>query len=172
VAVTNLIATPLGGGQFRLTWSGSADAYYVYRDGALLGTTEEEEFVVSVAAGSSPVFEVLDDELAAPGRAYPGTVTLAFYHSVGADFYVVEELVSAVWTERARIANDGSEFFTWQSSWLLDDTTYQFRVTPVGTNGNAGTPITLTALVVHVPDEPDVEFAYAAGTGKVTISAA
>lgn len=89
----------------------------------------------------------------------------------------------AAWTVRsgnvggipaARVTADRptGNYFLWRSGVLADSTTHQFRVTPVGVNGNAGATKTFSLLMVRTPDVPAVTYAYDPGTGAVTIAAA
>jgi hypothetical protein len=55
---------------------------------------------------------------------------------------------------------------------LADGATHSFRVVPVGVNGNQGTLVSYSSLMVRYPDVPRARFAYDAGDGTVTITAA
>ena len=76
------------------------------------------------------------------------------------------------WTERARVRHRETAYMQWMTRWLEDETSHQFRVVPVGTNGNEGTARTLTCLMVRNPTPPDVDYAYSNSTNKVTVSEA
>ena len=172
--VTSLTVRDLGGGAFLLEWASDqpSPTFSVYRDGALVTTTRQTSLVVSVPVGEAPVYEVLDDAGAGPAPGYPNYALLAWYASAGAASYRVEEWVSAAWAGRATLEDDGRGYFTWRSRALEDAATHQFRVTPVGANGNDGTPKSFVVLMVRIPTPPSVDYAYDAGTGAVTISAA
>ena len=85
--------------------------------------------------------------------------------------YRVEELIG-VWTELARIADDGSAYYRWSSDALDDGSTHTYRVTPVGTNGNDGTPLTFVVLCVRYPDPPAFTLEYDQGAAEVTFDLA
>jgi len=165
----------LGPMSWLISWSGGAAGatYYVYRDGQLIATTPGSSIVLSVEPGETPIIEVFDDADTAPMESHPGRVTLAWYASTGAavDHYRIDEYVSSVWTARARIKDNGDGYFLWRSRGLEDVTTHQFRVVPVGDNGNEGTADTRNVLMVRYPDSPDLSVAWDSGTNKVTFSA-
>ncbi len=175
--VTNLTITPVAGdgAVYRLSWSTTLTAaevtFYVYRDGVLEGRTQARSWDAASTDGESPVYEVFDDAAAKPAFAWPGHATLCWYAAAGADYYLVEQFVGGAWAEAARVPDDGAGYFLWRSRPLADSTTRQFRVTPVGENGNAGATHAFSLLMVRVPDVPAVSYAYSPGTGAVTISA-
>jgi len=174
--MTVTIATPeqIDAQNWRVTWTSDVEdpTYYVRRDGELIATTSQTAMFFFVESGESLSLEVLDDadEVAAAG--YPGRITLTWGDVAATDHYRVEEYVAAAWTLRTTVTDDGSKYFTWNSRYLEDCTTHQFRIIPVGTNGNQGTALTLTVLMVRHPDVPDVTYSYDSGDAKVTIAAA
>jgi len=175
MAITSFTATPLGGGAWRLAWVSSVvgATFYLYRDGVLVLTTRLTSTVVAVGGSESPVYEVLDDAAERPAAAHPPYAVLAWYASPAAAEYRVEELLAGEWTERTVVPDDGSGYFTWRSGVLADGQTHQFRVTPIGDNGNTGTAKSWSLLMVRVPDVPLVTYTYnGAGAGTVTIAAA
>jgi len=174
----------VGAGEWRIAWTSDlgsppTDLYRIYQNGALVASDVfVEEWVVYVQAGESLVFEVLDDADLEPSTAFPGRLTIGWRRVASATAsYRVEEYVGGEWVERYTVADDGSEWFNWESRYLEDVTTHQFRVVPVGENGNDGTPIAFATLMVRHPDSPitddnvDDKFSYDSGTNKVTIAA-
>jgi len=157
----------------RFSWTSNLDdpTFWVYRNGVLATVTKATSVTWSVDPAEELVVEVLDDANAKPARSFPGRFTLHWQGTAGVDHYRIEESVSGVWTTRGRVADIGQNYFRWVSRWLEDETTHQFRIIPVGTNKNEGTPKTFSALMVRNPDVPDVNWSYDAGTKKVTISA-
>jgi len=131
------------------------------------------EFVLAVADGDQPFVEVLDVACANPSLAFPGRFTLVWLSVSGAASYRIDEYVSAAWTTRQTITADGSSSYRWQSRWLEDSQQHQFRVVPISTAGNGGTPTTITALMVRHPDAPSVTYAYnGSATPTVTVTSA
>jgi len=166
----------VGGNSWRFSWSSDQDdpTFYVYdlSEGGLLDTTKGTSITITLEPGESRVLEVTEEELAAVPRGYPSRLLLYWYGPAGTSYYKVEEYVGAAWVTRARIYDRGQGHFTWRTRPLEDVTTHQFRIVPVGTNGNEGTPVTWSALMVTHPAPPEVDYAYSSGTGKVTVSAA
>lgn len=183
MAVTFGETVQLSATSFRVSWSSSLgspppDGYRIYRNGAQVGDiTTVESLTVSLQPGESLVLEVLDEAGQQPATAFPNRFTLGWKPVAAAREYRVEEYVSGSWTARKVVPEDGSAFYRWESRHLEDDTTHQFRVVPVGTNGNDGTPLSFSALMVRYPDPPiadedlDERYSYAFATKKVTISA-
>ena len=161
-------------GTWRLTWSSdeASPTYRVYVDGDLAAAIDVAEYVLRVGAGEYPVVEVLDTDVATPAEAHPPRLDLWWMGVSAADYYRVDEYVDASWTERARIEENGSGAYCWRSRVLEDETVHQFRIVAVAADGNEATSVERSALMVRYPDPPDVAFAYASGTGKVTISSA
>jgi hypothetical protein len=175
MAITSLTCTRTGPSSARLTFTSSlaTPTFYVWRDGRLLGATENGFWDVLVMAGEYPVFEVFDDAATPPLSRFPDHVDVQWFTG-GAlvAHYLVEQLVDAAWLLRARIAESGKGYYHWLSPRLADDTTYQFRVKAVSTIGAESLAASLTILLVRVPDPPAVTFTYDADTGLVTLSAA
>ncbi len=176
MAVSTPTVTPIGVNAYRLDWESDLPdpvTYTIYRDGVLIDTTQLTSKVVAVAPGEAPVFEILDDEVSTPLTGYPRYAVLAWYAVSGAESYLVQQYIAAVWTTVRTLSDDGqTPYFRWQSGTLADSTTHQFRVISIGANGNSGTAATFAVLVAGYPDPPDVAYSYNAGTGAVTISAA
>lgn len=170
--ITSLTATRTGPTTWRLNWTSDETnpTFYVYRDGVLIAQTTAVEWEVTVpAGGAAPVFEVLDadDE---PTQGYPATVVLAWYAAAGAASYRVEQLDGVDWVEQAEVTDDGLGYLTWQSGTLADGTTHEFRVIPVGSNGNDGTAQAFDVLMVRYPDPPAPTIAYDPNAGTATLS--
>jgi len=127
---------------------------------------------VQCQPGEGIALEILDSEAAILSPAFPGRLTLNWTAVTSAKSYRVEEYVAAVWTERETITARGETAFSWETRWLENQTTFQFRVIPITAGGTEGTALTYSALMVRADEVPDVTYTYAAGTGKVTIAAA
>jgi len=166
----------LDGRTWRLSWSytGSADTFYLWLNGELAATTALQWFDVSGDPGEPLVVEVFDDSTESPSPTYPSRMRLGWFASTGApaaSSYRIDQYIAAAWVKRAAIPEDGRGFYQWVTRSLDDDTSHQFRIVPVAANGNEGTPVSFTALMVRHPDEPDVAIAYSSSTRKLTISA-
>lgn len=116
--------------------------------------------------------EILDHEDAVLSPAFPGRLTLNWTAVGSAKRYRVEEYVSSSWIERQTLIATGETAFSWETRWLENQTTHQFRVIPITAGGTEGTALAFSALMVRNDVVPDVTYTYSAGTGKVTIAAA
>ncbi len=172
MSITSLTASPLGATGWRLVWASDAvdPTYSVYRDGVLIHTTDLTAYTVPGIDGS--LYEVFDDNTE-PSAGFPPYIVLAWYASSGATSYLVQQYVSAAWATVATISAGSDTYFRWESGTLNDDTVHQFRVVPVGANGNSGTAQTFNTLMVRRPTPPAAEYVYnGSGTPTVTISEA
>lgn len=158
---------------WRVSWSSDlvTPTFHVYRNGGLVAVTGERSMSFTVDEGESLMLEVRDDG-GGPSPYFAERVTVRWEREAGSASYRVEELVSAVWTERATVREDGRQYFQFVSRVLEDDTTHSFRVVAVGVNGNESTATQLSVLMVRRPDPPSLGFAYDGGTQRVTITAA
>lgn len=177
MAITSFTAEALDANTWRLAWVSDLAGdvtFYLWRDGLLVLTTALGSTIVSVGAGESPVFEVFDDAGDVPADAHPRWMMLQWYgQGDTTDEYRVQQFVGAAWTDVATVRESGLSVYSWRSPTLADSTTHQFRVVPLGANGNLGTAAELVALVVGYPDVPAVGYAYnGAATPTVTITAA
>jgi hypothetical protein len=173
--ITAFTASQVGPSTWLLAWVSDATApsYRVYRDGLLISRPGAAELLVAIAAGESPVFDVLDDDSDPAPDRHPAFVTLAWQASPDATaYYRVDQYIDSAWTEQARVIDDGRGSFTWASGRLADCTTHQFRVVPISAGGHVGTATPFAMLVVRNPDVPRVGYAYNAATGVVLVSAA
>ena len=175
MAITSQTITHLGGSSYIYEWtSDSGDpTFYIYdlAAGVLVTTTKGTSYTVTIEPGESAVLEVRESAYATIPRGYPGRLTLFWYATADTDHYRAEEYSGGQWVLRARILDDGRGHCHWHTRWLEDVTTHQFRVIPVGDNGNEGTAKTWSVLMVRYPDVPDQDFSYDEGTDKVTVAA-
>lgn len=161
---------------FRLRFTSDRDApvrFRIYDEGVLAVTIDSDdgsgEYVRTVMPGDSPFIEVIDREDQAAALAFPSFMTLAWLASDGAVSYRVDELVDSVWTQRAMLTA-GPPSFTWLTRRLEDCTVHFFRVVPVDGAGNDGDALELSALMVRIPDVPDVAITYDPDTQTLTVA--
>jgi len=164
-----LLATSVTGRTYRISWSGSADLYYIYLDGVLVGTTAQTWYDLTVGVGQRPLIDVLDDPAAVPAEVFPEGVTLAWYSSgAGTAGYRIDKWIDGDWVEQETVGE--TWYQTWTSGAVADDTLHTYQSTPLGINGNEGIPLQRSVLMVRRPDAPQVSFDYDALAGTVTIS--
>lgn len=177
--ITSVTATPLGtseGRSWLVEWAsdialddeGQGPECFVYRNGALFLRTRATSATVWLSAGESPVFEVFDDEDDAPSLGLSDFLELNWSPVDSAATYRIEQLVDATWTVRQTLPAATDTAFTWLSGRLEDSQTHQFRIVPVGTNGNDGTATSFVMLLVHAPDPPEWVMSYDQGAGELT----
>ena len=149
----------------RISWSSDATTpvpFRVYLGGVLISQQDSDDGTgsidVAIPPGAEPFLEVLDSSTAAPSLAFPGRVTIAWDGVTGAGSYRIEEYVSAAWTARQTITDRGEGAFLWASRWLEDCQTHQFRVVPIGTDENEGTPLSFSFEMVRHPNTPSVSY--------------
>lgn len=164
-----------GGGTFRIT-CGASDlvipVYYWWLDGSFLCESRNPQTIVSVDPGTYPTVEVFDDPDRRPEFKLPPVRSFEFARSEGASRYLVERSDGAGgWDYERTIAERGAPMLRASTGPLPDSETTTFRVTPTGENEVDGTASTKSILMIRYPDPPDVTFAYAAGTHKVTVAA-
>lgn len=180
MAITGYSVEPIDLTTFKLSFTSNATPpipFRVYMGGALIASwtapTTAGEINLTIPEGDSPFVEVLDTACQNPEIAFPGRVTLQWTTVSGAGSYRIDEYVDSVWTARATLTDNGEGSFSWISRWLEDVTTHQFRVVPISSALNEGTPISLPILMVRHPDPPSVEYTYDGSVDKtVTITAA
>jgi len=159
----------IGSGLYRLHFSSSLSSptFYIYRGGALVGTTTQGHWDFTVTPGEQLTVAVVDDSVTVP-ETWPSGITIGWHLVPGAAYYRVDEYVSGSWQVRSKVHPDGTGFLKWVSDELTDVTTHRFRVVPVSAGGNEGDALDFNVFFVRVPDVPAVSVAYSAG--KIVIS--
>ncbi len=164
----------VGTNTWRVTWAStfSTPVFRIFRDGIFIALTTTTEWDFVVATGEVPVIEILEDDGTSPQLSFPGRLTLSWRRVSDAASYRIEEFIGAQFEPVAIIPDDGRGHLTFDTRFLEDETSHQFQIVPIGTNGNDGTPVAFTALMVRHPDPPEVVYTYNPTDQKVTISAA
>lgn len=159
----------------RANWSSTLSppvSYWIYVNGVQKAAAVSYETMdFQVPTGTKVYLEIFDtiSHTAAPVQF--DSIFLRWYHTVDADAYRIEEYVGAAWVIRGYVSDGGEWFFDWGSRELEDETTHRFRVVP-RLKGEDGTGQEFYFFMVRQPDPPAVDYAYAPGTAKVTVSAA
>ncbi len=156
--------------------------YHWYADGSWLGLTTDPSITRVLDSANQEEIVAQDtndadyDPIANAPVGWPGKQTLHWTApaDTDVDHYVVEQKKDAgSWVELGTVADDGSWSYTFQSPRLTDLADYTWRITPVDTAGNSGTPTTVgPEKIVRMPDAPDYEISFDPGTLKVTYTAA
>lgn len=178
MAITELPPQQIDEATWRLRWTSDVTppvTFRVYQDGRKIAESISGdgtgELVVAIPPGEQADIEILDHATQRARLAYPGRLTLNWLRVDSASYYRIDELVDAVWTERTQVPESGQGAYRWQSRFLEDETTHQFRVTAVGSNGNESTALSFSCDMVRAPSVPAVTYTYNAGDGTVSIGA-
>ena len=173
MAITLSELTYQGPGLWLVSWTSdlSTPTFRIYQDGVLVSRQTDTEYLVRADGSVFPVLELLDDADEIPNEAHPGEFYLGWENESDAARYKIEEYSGGEWTQRALILNsDERPWITYATGPLADETSHQWRITPVDSAGNEGTLISFTKLMVRYPDPPQVTMTYDSGTAKVTIT--
>ncbi len=118
----------------------TSPTFYVYNQGKRVVVTVGLRALIR--SELEPHVEVYDVEATVPDQyTNPGRITLQWYHLDGAHRYRVEQLIDGVWTEKSIVNAQGDRYYSWVSDWLDDAIGYTFRVVPIDSLGNVGTPV-------------------------------
>ena len=145
--------------------------YRVFRDGVLVKRTRSNRIVVPLPAGGSVLTEIRDDALPA-GSSAESFVALQWSRITATEFYRVERFDDPDWVKLADVFDTGATEYRWESPQVGIGVATQFRITPYGTNGNAGTAVTPSVTIAGVPAPPEVTYSFSNSTKKVTVAAA
>lgn len=170
MAITSLTQTPFGRGAVRVVAvsDDGTPSFRWYLDGRLIEISPVGTRVFTVPLDEILFIEVLDDDTP-PRRAWPAYILLQWRAVTGAAEYRVEESIASVWTARATIRERGTAYYSWRTRALEDGTVHAFRIIPVGTNGNDGTALARSVLMVRRPDPPRANERFSDSTHKVTV---
>jgi len=153
-----------------ITYSSSLGdpVFYIYVDGNLAAQTTQPEYTIAVNPGETVVVEILDDAATQPMQIFPGKVRLGWFFVEDTDYYRIDEYIEDEWVERRKMPENNG-YMEFESRFLEDGQDHQFRIVPVGVNGNEGTGKEFSVLTVRTPDTPDVDYTYSNVTNKITI---
>lgn len=169
VLITSL--EQLGPVTYRAQWDNSGGGtFYVWADGALLGTTEEGYWDFQVGVGRVVSVAVFDDAADAPGEWYPATLTLRWEGRPGDVIYRVEQWTGAAWAAVAQVVADARQVYHYETNVLDDATAYQWRVVPVDAASRDGSARTFSGTMCRYPEAPAVTVVW--DSGEITIDEA
>ena len=171
--MTVTINKPIRSGQNKWTLKYSSDeldpVFYIYINGLLVAQTNQTDYDVPANVGENIIVEIFDDANAIPTEVFAGKIRLGWFSVEDTEYYRIDEYIDDAWVEVKRYPENNA-YLLFESRFLEDCQVHQFRVTPVGSNGNEGDPKTFSVLVVRHPDTPEVSYEYSSGTAKVTIT--
>ncbi len=167
-------ATRIGSYSVQYAWSGTAP-FNVWLDGAnVLQDSTLTSYRAQTTDGTTnplPAIEVLDstDTEIAESRRYSPLVRIQWRGQNDAAFYIIEQNISASWTPLTMVREDGSGYYSFESTAQADGSTAEFRVIPYDSRGYDGIPVYITHSVVCNPSPPAIAYDYDDGTGDLTV---
>ncbi len=157
--------------------------YHWYIDGTWIASTNSAVYAFRLPAGDEARIEAIDtndaafDPIANAPAGWPARKTLFWTASIFASidrYRVDQQQDGGDWATIGYVDHiQGQWCYSLVTDRLVDLAEYAWRIYPVDVDGNAGTHVELAAeKIVRIPDGPDFEISFDAGTTKVTISAA
>ncbi|KPK72132.1 MAG: hypothetical protein AMJ84_04860 [Acidithiobacillales bacterium SM23_46] len=172
MAVT-MICRRLGGRSFEFFFTSTLDnpLYRIFVDGVRVAVQRSGRFLHTVPPDAHSDVQVLDEAGVTPDSAqsFP---RLSWPPVANTGSYRVEQYIDGEWRTRQRILDDGRDGYKWQSPMIIAGAEQQYRVTPVGADGNDGTPVTPAVTIAALPAPPVVDMTYDNETHKVTLTEA
>jgi hypothetical protein len=160
MSVTITVQKQVSAQNWTLSWVSNLinPTFYIYQNGILQAVTPSKTGTFRVTTGAQLLIEVLDDPNQKPSLVYSGVVFIGWYQVPSAAAYTIEKWSGGAWANVDTVPDIGAWWLSWTSPYLPDSQPYQFRVTPIGANGNPGTPQIFTGFMVRVPDAPGNTF--------------
>ena len=156
-------------------WSGTAP-YDVWQDGVKVrNQTTSTTYTAQTTNGTTnplPAIEITDSTDTDPAQSiqYSPLVKFQWRGQADASYYVVEQYIDSEWTALAMIKENGTGYYSYESTHQTDGITAEFRVLPTDSRAYQGLPLPITHTVVRNPVPPAVAYSYSAGTGLLTMS--
>jgi hypothetical protein len=162
---------------------GDSAWYFWYLSGSYVGRTRTPCQQFYLRAGDQERLAVLDsldsnfDPILNAPTDYPARRTITWQRTFSADidhYRVEQQADGGDWTVLARVSDRGSAWeYSWTTARLTDLSDHVWRVIPVDSAGNDGTPIsTTTAKIVRRPDAPNFTANFNAVGSTVTFGEA
>ena len=153
--------------------------YFWYQDGAYVATTTIPHMAFVLQAGQQAKIVCIDQNTSTPPAApdgYPARRKLFWIRAAGsiARYRVDQQENGGAWSTLGYVTPKYNQWsYSFTTPTLDDLATYNWRIVPLDSAGNAGTPLTIaTETIVRTPDSPDFSISYNPSTSKVTFGAA
>lgn len=158
--------------RFLVQWETALSGpFYVWRDGQLVTVTHSNSvYIASDRDREDVIFDVFATPTERPLFVRSNRLKIEWTATTLTREYRVERNIASVWTTQATIKEDGQSQYAYRTFALDDDTLQQLRVIPVGTNGEDGTALTLTAETVRHPDPPFLDITFNDTAATLTIA--
>lgn len=175
--MTIVLNDPVNVGVGAVLFSWTSDAvdplFRITKNGLPIQSTRSNRVVLMCLP--SDVIAVSDDGSNPADEGAEASLEISWPAVASSAFYKIEEETSpgsGTFDVRAVIRDDGRSRFLYNTAPFVDDVATVYRVTPIGTNGNDGTPTSFNRTVPRHPSAPDVTVTFSDSTKKVTIAAA
>jgi hypothetical protein len=163
----------IGSSAWKFEWAVSTAPYRVFLDGLQHKTVDAATVTIDLPGYTDypPSIEVLDDtmeDVEATSVAYPNYVTLQWVGVSTAAYYSIQYYEDSIWTQLDIVREIGAGYYIYRTSRIDNDESAQWRIVPIDTQGNQGTPSTFTFSVVGLPTSPtDVSHEYSGGSIQI-----
>lgn len=156
MAITSLTYTQIGPTMYRFSYESDLEdpIFYIYVDGNLVTETRETTYDVAVPSDWQIQFEVFDDEDDVPDEHFPGSITLRWDGTPDATSFRVDKYIGSQWVAQQVVLSDESRVFHYDSEFLEDSTTHQYRVVPIDGAQRDGTALEFEVEMCRYPDTP------------------
>ncbi len=158
----------------KYAWTGTAPFDIWCNGEKILNQTTTTSTVVQFPSETVPhAIEVRDADSVGVANSvkYSPRIRLQWRGQSGVDYYKVQAYLSAEWSTRQIVRENGKGYYMFTTIAQADASTVQWRIVPVDYRKYEGEPVTFSHYVVRNPEPPDVALSYAAGTGLLTVAA-
>lgn len=145
-------------GSWTFTWLGSG-SFRVVLQGILLATVPSNSYTWTGQSKVPPPLEVVAIGSLALSEQYRPYLIIQWYGE-SADVYLVQRNDSGHWNTILTVQEVGQWVYTFQTTTLLDETIYQYRVISQDKIGNQAPARGYKALIVCPPAPPNVKIGY------------
>lgn len=152
--ITFTTITKKGNGTWEFNWiTTGADYYRVVLDGVLLDSPIAPPYTCKLSGWNDeppPIELVESDDLAESEENLP-YLLIQWWPEREAYYYEVQQYVNSSWTNRNRIMENGSAFYSVRTRVMEDEEVTEWRVIAFNRIDVASDPINYTALIVSPP---------------------
>jgi len=168
--VTELPPLYLGERTFQLRFSSDLPdpTFYIWRGGQFLGSTKRGTWNLIVDEGDRADVDVLDVP-GAPSYAVPFKGSIWWQGDPRTAVYSVQQYVGAAWVEVANVLERGETVYKWETPFLENYQTHEFRIIATDPAGNESEALALSLFVVRRPEFTPWTYTYDSGTGRITV---
>jgi hypothetical protein len=173
MSISSKTLTQIDSQTFKAVWESTlpTPTYYVYRDKILSETINRNWTYIHVPPGEMVEFDVFDSPSDVPALAFPGKFYFSWFNEDD-DIFVFEiaQLTDVGYVVVDRVESSTIQhYYEYMTNYLQDNTTYSFRITPIGFNQSRGVSVTFVQRMVRRPNPPTVNYSYNVNTGYLNV---